>query len=301
MITSSEDRARIRADLDAMVESLDSVPAPDGALLVSGRMRFGTSLVGPPGRLHGGLHAYARTLAVLDRIPAHDPRTTYPVRLDLALYRPLPLDESVDFHARYARDERGYELVCDHAEREKLRAIATPARDVDPGLAWFRSAYERVRSRPPLHTITAHRDVPVAVHDELLAVELTPAVRGGSPSLARFVGDDGVLGAPVVCVALDLLGAVTQGYAWQSRIFTARIDLVLTAASFASERPLLALSDRRSEPDAEARVRPAALRDGTLVPPTKVRVLLTDETVSEALAYGTLTLVAAPGELPTPI
>jgi hypothetical protein len=298
MTEPSEDRAHIRRDLAAIVESIESHREPDGVEIVRGRMRFGPSLVGPPGRLHGGLHAYARTLALLERLPSHDPATTYPVRLTLGLYRPLMLEESVAFGGTYRRDERGYELVVDHAENEKLRSIARPASDVDPCLAWFREAYTRVRDREPIRRVEA-RGVPLEIHEEVFVMRVTDALRNDpAQSLARFALEDGAIDAPVICVALDVIGAATQGYGWYSRIYTARMDLVLTRPSIPTGVELIALSDRRGAVDLEARARPAALSDGTIAPPTKIRVLLPDSSVFEAFAYGTLTLVPAPGELP---
>ena len=127
---------------------------------------------------------------------------------------------------------------------------------------------------------------------ELTVMPLDRAMRmGGAPSSARFMREDGGVDASAMCIGLDLLAAVTQGYAWNSHIFTTRIDLVIEAGSIDGSVELVMLADRASEPDPECHVRPVAMRDGSEHGPTKVRVLLADVDVTRAYAHGTFTLV----------
>jgi len=301
MIELFEDRARIHRELTSLLESIDVRDAGDGTLAVSGTVRFGKSLVGPPNRLHGGLHVFARTIAVLDALgdQVRDQVGEGPVAVTLGLYRPLPLEESVPFSGTFRRNGADFELVTDFADREKLHAVARSAHDVESHLAWFESAYRRAQAEPPIYEIRAQGDIPMAVHEDVVIMPLGHAMRtGGSPTFARFVGEDGSLDAAAISVALDLLGAVTQGYAWKSRIYTARIDLVLAARTVPGTTDAVAMSYRNGVFDPEAKVRPAPLLSGELAGPTRVRVILADAVFERAFAYGTITLVPAPGELP---
>lgn len=301
MLPLSDDRERIHRELRSILESIETTAEPDGSLRLTGSMRFGASLVGPKDRLHGGLHAYARTLAVLEALAsrgAHDSATTYPVHLVLTLNRPLPLETSAPFEGHYRADSDGYELVTDFAEREKLRARATRSPDPHGPLAWFRDAVGRTEGREPIHTIKAQTDVPMHVFDEIIVAPIDQSTRGeASRSYARFVESDGSITPAAVCVFIDLLGAVTQGYAWKSRIFTTRMDVVLTSPSIPGDVDLLAISDRDGQPDPESLVRPAPTKDG-MSGPIKVRVMLVDRALERVYAHGTITLIPAPGELP---
>ena len=141
------DRARITADLGAMIERFNATTTVDGSeTTFQGQARFSPSLVGPPGRLHGGLHAYARIFPILERLEAHRNVQTFPCRIVLGLYRPLPLDESVTFAGSYSRTSAGYALSVDHAEGGKLHATAANAASVAPPPA---SSHCAVLTAPP--------------------------------------------------------------------------------------------------------------------------------------------------------
>ena len=287
----AEDRARVARDLAAMIVRCDE-HTDAGGTSFTGETRFAPSLVGPPGRLHGGLHAYARVFPILDALPAHRGVATYPCHLRQGLYRPLPLEEIVPFRGTYSRTDEDYTLEVDHAPAGKLHTIATRARASSPDLAWFRDALARTGDERCEKEIKAQGDVPIRMFRDLAVMPLDRAMRtGGAPSCARFMREDGGVGVSAMCVGLDLLAAVTQGYAWNSHIFTTRIDLVVEAASAEPEVELVMLADRASEPDAECHVRPVAMRDGSEQGPAKVRVMLADVGVTRAYAHGTFTLV----------
>ena len=288
-----DDRARVRNDLRAVIERVEVREASAGRVHLVGTSRFGTSLVGPPGRLHGGLHAYARIFPILAKVPGHDAATTFPCRIELDLYRPLPLDESVPFEATYSRDESGFVLDVRHADTVRLASRAHTATGVDPRLAWFRDAYARSHAEAPEREIKAQGDVPMRMHRELVVMPMDRTMRTtGSPTFAKFADEDGRVDLAAMCVALDLVGAVTQGYAWTSRIFTARIDLVLERDAVPGDVDLVLLADRRSEPDLDCPLRPVSIPGGE-AGPTKVRVLLADASFERAYAHGTFTIVPA--------
>lgn len=296
MVDVSQDRARISSALDAVVERLEVVFNGSGTQRVTGSMRFDPILVGPPGRLHGGLHAYTRTLTLLEWLEIQGVEHLLPIRLDLGLYRKLPLDESVAFSATYTKLGDEYSFASDFAERDKLHAVASRGTGVDSRLAWFADAYRRTRGETPIQTIPAQGDVPMSFYEDVVVAPLDRAMReGGSPSFARYVRPDGSLDAMSICVALDLLAAVTMGFTWRSWSFTARIDLVFESLVVPRGVDVIAMADRRSEPDPDARVRPALLPDGTEASPTKVRVLLAEPSFEHAIAHGTITLVANAG------
>lgn len=300
MVELSQDRTRISSALDSVVERVEVVFNGSGTQRVTGSMRFDPVLVGPPGRLHGGLHAFTRTLALLDWLEIQGVEQLLPIRLDLGLYRKLPLDESVAFSATYTKLGDEYSFSSDFAERGKLHAVAGRGSSADSRLGWFADAYRRTRGETPVQTIPAQRDIPMHFFEDVVVVSLDRAMRdGGSPSFARYVRPDGSLDAMSMCIALDLLGAVTMGFAWKSWSFTARIDLTFESLVVPAGVDVIMMADRRTEPDPEALVRPAPIGNGTEVGATKVRVLLAEPSFDRAIAHGTITLVPTPG-MPVP-
>jgi ketopantoate reductase len=143
-----ERRHRIRSEIARSIESFELEEDGPGELTVRGVSRFGPSLVGPPGRLHGGLHAYARLFRILEEIPAHDGARTFPCRATLRLGKPIMLGEPVAFEGRYRHDADGYTLEIRHDETERLSGtVRSVAAEGDP-LARFRDPYARARRSP---------------------------------------------------------------------------------------------------------------------------------------------------------
>ena len=77
----SIDRSAVRRDLEQAIVGLSV--SEHGAF--TGTACFGPSLLGPPGRLHGGLHAYTRLLSVWRALHG-----SLPARVRLELKFPIP-------------------------------------------------------------------------------------------------------------------------------------------------------------------------------------------------------------------
>jgi len=276
---SPVDPADLRRDLSGALHTFSA--EADGTL--SGVCAFGQTLVGPPGRLHGGLHAYARLLPVLDALP--QPPQAPPVRLRLSLLKALPLDQDCAFTGRYRAGD-DWRLETRFLDTDRLSAVAEPAGPVPEGLL-ERFAALRGDDEHQFEILTAGT-VPMQVGSRLVSVGAAyPAGLDTGSAMNRFLAPGGAGDAPWVCCVLDLLAAVVQGVAWRSHVLTVKIDITLATA--AVEGPVLLLGDRRSRPDGTVSLRPLVV-DGEARGPMVVSVLLTEPGLQRAYAWGEITL-----------
>jgi hypothetical protein len=103
---------------------------------------FGEALAGPPGRLHGGLHAYARVLSILRALRGPSALTqAFPLELDMRLERALPLETALTFEGTYtesAGELRAAHALLGHPQAGRARpercslSEATPPRPFAP-------------------------------------------------------------------------------------------------------------------------------------------------------------------------
>ncbi|MBW2160671.1 MAG: hypothetical protein JRH14_12050 [Deltaproteobacteria bacterium] len=91
--------------LSRLIIEFDEADQPGGEVRAHGVMRLGAALEGPPGRLHGGHHAVVRTLAVVERVTAHEHARTFPCSVDVTLQKSLLLEEAIPFEATYRSKE----------------------------------------------------------------------------------------------------------------------------------------------------------------------------------------------------
>lgn len=285
-----ERRLRIRKEIEDSIESLEIEETADGAQTFRGVARFGPSLVGPPGRLHGGLHAYARLFRPLAAMPAHDPASTFPCRATLSLGRAIYLEEPVPFEGRYTRDAEGYRLEIRHGEGDRLvGTLRSTAIEGDP-LAPFRDPYARARTRPPLAEVQAQYDQQARIDEELVLLRVDPAARRELRSVSQVVAPDNSVDAMFHCVQLDVVGAVVAGWQLQGHCYTVALDLTIVRERAEPDADLVVMGHRTTRPDPDSPFRPVEVR-GELVGPIVVDVALADAALETLYAFGTVTML----------
>lgn len=264
----------LRSDLQQAIQEI--VPAPDGAF--TGAACFGPALVGPPGRLHGGLHAYARLVSVWQALRGSLPG---PVRLQLDILHPLRLGERCPFTGRLDGDR----LETRFLAHPGLGAVLTPGVSVPPArLARFAALLEADR---PQSTLMAAGTVETHIGSHLVRMQAgSPAGLDGGDAVARFLPLDGPADMVWSCGTLDLLAAVVQGFGWRSHVFTVRMDLTVLSAEVSG--PVVLLGDRETRIDAAVSLPPLAGR-----PARAVSVLMADPGLRSVHAWGEVTLYPA--------
>lgn len=267
-------RPDVRRDLDQVVHSLQTTA--DGQF--SGDAHFGSSLVGPPGRLHGGLHAYTRLLSVWAALDGALPDF---VRLELDLLQPLRLDTRSPFRGSFD----GSVLQTTFLEDRRLSGRATRLSSLPAGPS------TRLRTllvdNPLQMQLDAAGTVPVELGQSVAAIRApSPAAADRGNTLARYLTLDDSADAVWACTALDLLAAVVQGVAWQSHVFTVRMDLSI--ATHPTDRSVCLLADRTTTPDSLVRLAPVS-KGG----PMKVAVWMGDADLHTTYAHGDITLYPA--------
>lgn len=285
------DRTELRRELAGSVREI-RVDATDGGVSFRGRASYGPMLEGPPKKLHGGLHAYARLFPVLPSIASHASERTFPCRVTVGLGQPIPLDTDLPFDGRYSSDASGYRLEVRHSESAKLEATLASTALVGDPIARFRDAYASARSEEPIARITAERDLPMSVHTDLLLVDADRVTRERCVSLSAYLTEQGAVDAVLVCVLLDVVGAVVLAWEIQGHCFTLRMDLTIHQAEIPAEVDLVALGLRKTSSDEEARARPVEI-GGRSYGPTAVDVLLADASLTTPYASGRITVIPA--------
>jgi hypothetical protein len=243
------DARLIRAELASAFERFEETARTEDEVRFEGRLRAGPALLGPPGRVHGGLHPVLRLLAPLERLTGRAGTSRGPIALECALYRALPLEAPVPFEGTLERRGDGFRLFTRFAETERLDGWA---RSVDPAEAAidpapWREALAEDLAAPEEQTFMARGTVPMRIGTRLVSMTMDEAFFAPpDQELRRYRREDGALDAPFITVALDMLGACAAGFAWRTHLFTTRLDLVLVREPPRSAEPLLVLGDRRS-------------------------------------------------------
>lgn len=279
------------SDIDrSVMESLrELVTETEGDLVrFRGSMTFGAELVGPPGRVHGGIHPLVRTLPILARLRG---TTEAPKRvtIDASLQKALPLDTPVAFDGTYRDGPEGYRLESRFLESDRLRATATPptAADLPTGdaLARFASVFEASEREPG--SVLKVIGVPYRVSPSAITLDLRShdAIEAGS-HLRRCIHADGSLGLTALCTQLDAVGATGRGALMRHPHFTKHITLAFDLEGLEVGTPLLLVADRTtivedSEPDA-----PKVDIRGTLFGGARIEVVAVDAAFTRCFAHG---------------
>lgn len=290
LATRPTDRDEVRRQLDASVVEL-RIDRGSGAIRFEGTSSFGPALEGPPGRLHGGLHAYARLFPLLAAIPDHGGVATFPCALELRLRRAIDLGTPIGFRGTYEAGD-DFRLSVEHGEGDRLAASLRRAHVQDDPIERFRERALAIRDAEPGARMVAERDLRVDIHPELVRIDASADARRTTSTLSTYLAPDGSVDAALVCMLLDVVGAVVLGWDVQGRCYTVRMQVVVASPTIGADEDLIALADRRTRPDPSVGMRPVDLGD-RLVEPTEVAVLLTDPELRRAHAWGSITMVAA--------
>ena len=115
--------------LNRLIIDFDEADQDEGEVRAHGVMRFGAALEGPPGRLHGGHHAFVRTLPIVERVTAHEHARTFPCSVDVTMQQGLRLEEAIPFEATYRSDGESWNLTTRFEGTDRLVAHASSIPD----------------------------------------------------------------------------------------------------------------------------------------------------------------------------
>ncbi|MCA9532900.1 MAG: hypothetical protein KC593_04445 [Myxococcales bacterium] len=281
-----------RAALDDLIVDVSETHEGPTAASLRGRMRFGKALEGPPGRLHGGYHAYVRTLPILERCSLHDAARTFPCALDVEIRQGLALEQEVPFDARYELGDGGWTLHTRFDESERLRATLRSLPDAPlltrDELERYRTLYDE--SLPSEGQFKMF-GVTVQLGKKLVFVEGRDPLRTQPESqLADLCDAEGAFGPALIAAQLDATGAVAQGTRMRHPHFTKRIELSYAAGRVPASTGFVFVSDRtRIEDDTTSTTAPVEIK-GQRWGTVRVQVALLDASFERALAVGTVTV-----------
>jgi hypothetical protein len=261
-----------------------------------GTMMFAPALVGPPGRVHGGIHPLVRTLPILARLQGAE-RRRQRIRLDASLQKALPLETLVPFEGTYAEGGAGYRLETRFLDTDRLLATASdpPAGALlgGPELARFRDVFEASQAGPafPLRVLgVTYQITGAAVTLDLASLgahahahehALDPASH-----LHRCLLDDGALGLTALCTQLDAVGATARGALMRHPQFTRHITLSFDLEGLTAGAPLLLLADRTTIEEDTSPDAPTVEVKGKRYGSARVEVVAADPSFSRCYAHG---------------
>ena len=279
--------------LSRLIIAYDEAEEPGGGVRAHGSMRFGAALEGPPGRLHGGHHAFVRTFPIVERITQHERARTFPCAVDVVLEQGLNLEEDVPFDATYRTNEGGmWELVTRFKGTDRLVARAHSI-DQEPllderGLAHWQSLYEEAGSGDEhfdMFGFTVH------LSKHLVWLEVRDPVNTLPDSQhAALVDPDGNLGAVFVSTQLDTVGATARGVVMRHPHFTKHIEIRFATGRIPQEAHLICMADRtRLEDVPDSGSEPVEIK-GAAYGTARSPVALVDADFTRAYATGWVTV-----------
>ena len=278
----------IQEALSRLIVEFDEADRPGGEVHAHGAMTFGAALEGPPGRLHGGHHAFVRTLPIVERITNHERARTFPCLVDVTLKQSLALDESVPFEATYRSEGHSWELETRFQGTDRLLARARsipdqPLLDRD-GLAHWRSLYE---TSIPGDDCFEMFGFTIHLSESMVWLESRDPLRVLPNSQhAALVEPGGVLGPAFVATQLDAVGATARGALMRHPHFTKHIEIRFATRSIPAETHLLCLADRtRIEEELQSGSAPVEI-DGRLYGTATTPVALVDAAFERVFATG---------------
>jgi hypothetical protein len=282
----------VRDALSRLIIDFDEANDVEGEVRAHGTMRLGAALEGPPGRLHGGHHAFVRTFPIVERVTAHEHARTFPCSVDVSMQQGLRLEEVIPFEATYRSDGESWRLstrfkgtdrlvahahsipdspLMDAVELDRWRALYAEKSPDDDSFDMFGFTIHLskkvvwLESRDPLHTL------PESQHADL-------------------VEPDGTLGPSFVSTQLDTVGATARGALMRHPHFTTHIEIQFATGHIPAETHLLCLADRtRVEEDPTSGVAPVEIK-GEVYGTARVPVALVDAAFGQVFATGKVTV-----------
>jgi hypothetical protein len=278
--------------LSRLIIEYDEARQPRGEIHARGSMVFGSALEGPPGRLHGGHHAFVRTFPILERIGAHDPSRTFPCSVDVVLGRGLELEHEVPFEASYRSTCSGWELETRFHGTDRLvaRAMSIPDRPLLDAseLDRWRSLYEEAQPGDDsfrMFGFTVHLSknlVWLESHDPLRTLP--------ESQHAALVDSKGELGAAFISTQLDTVGATARGVVMRHPHFTKHIRIDFGTRAIPQETHLICMADRtRLEEVADSESDPVEIK-GRVYGTARTPVALVDAGFERTFATGWVTV-----------
>jgi hypothetical protein len=278
--------------LSRLIIEFDEANESEGEIRAHGVMRLGAALEGPPGRLHGGHHAVVRTLAVVERVTAHENARTFPCSVDVTLQKSLLLEEAIPFEATYRAKEDSWALTTRFEGTDRLVAHAHSIPDVPlmdaAELAHWRALYAEISPEDETFDMFGF---PVHLSPKLVWVESRDPLRTLPESQhAALVEPGGTLGPAFVSTQLDAVGATARGSLMRHPHLTKHIEIQFASRHISAETHLLCLADRtRLEQDPTSESEPVEVH-GELYATARVPVALVDAAFEQVFATGTVTV-----------
>jgi hypothetical protein len=263
-----------------------------GEVRAHGVMRLGAALEGPPGRLHGGHHAVVRTLAVVEKVTAHEHARTFPCSVDVTLQRSLRLEEAIPFEATYRSTGESWQLTTRFEGTDRLVAHAHSIPDVPlmdaAELEQWRALYAEISPEDDTFDMFGF---PVHLSPKLVWVESRDPLRTLPESQhAELVEPGGTLGPAFVSTQLDAVGAAARGTLMRHPHLTKHIEIQFATRSIPAETHLLCLADRsRLREDPTSETEPVEVH-GKVYGTAHVPVALVDAAFEQVFATGTVTV-----------
>jgi len=282
----------IHEALSRLIIEFDEASDAEGVVRAHGVMRLGAALEGPPGRLHGGHHAFVRTLPIVERVTAHEHARTFPCSVDVTLQQSLRLEEAIPFEATYRSEEGSWQLTTRFEGTDRLVAHAHSIPDVP-----LMDAVELERWRA-LYAETSPEDdsfemfgITVHLSPKLVWVESRDPLRTLPDSQhAALVEPGGTLGPAFVSTQLDTVGATARGAVMRHPHFTKHIEIQFATGHIPAETHLLCLADRtRMEEDSTSSTTPVEVH-GKVYGTVHVPVALVDAAFEQVFATGRVTV-----------
>jgi hypothetical protein len=277
--------------LSRLIIDFDEADHDGGGVRAHGIMRFGSALEGPPGRLHGGHHAFVRTLPIVERVTAHEHARTFPCSVDVSMQQGLKLEKDVPFEAIYKSDGDSWGLTTRFEGTDRLVAEAHSIADAPlldaTELEHWRGLYD---STSPDDDSFDMFGFTIHLSKDLVWLESRdPRNTLPESQHAALVKPDGTLGPAFVTTQLDTVGATARGALMRHPHFTKRIEIRFATGQIPAETHLLCLADRtRVEEDASSETEPVEIK-GRVFGTARVPVALVDASFEHVFATGTVT------------
>ncbi len=278
--------------LNRLIIEFDEAAEASGEVRAHGVMRFGAALEGPPGRLHGGHHAFVRTLPIVERVTAHEHARTFPCSIDVSLQQGLQLEQSVPFEASYRSDGESWQLSTRFRGTDRLVAQAhsipnVPLLDPDE-LEHWRALYAETSPDDDsfqMFGFTIHLSKNIVWLESRDPKSTLP-----DSQHAALVDPSGMLGPSFISTQLDTVGATARGSLMRHPHFTKHIEIQFATGQIPAETHLLCLADRtRVEEDRTSETAPVQIK-GQAYGTARVPVVLVDATFKRVFATGRVTV-----------